>query len=485
MFKLIVKKEKDAKQKGITLIALIVTIIILIILAGITIATLTGEDGLIDNANNAKEETEIANEKEIVDRATINAMGNNKRGNIVREELQDELDRITKVGDTEVEDNGEEFNVVFTQTQRYYTVNKDGDIIEEGKIVVDKYPGDITVGENGEELDGSEEHPYEIWCIEDLVEWSQNYNRYISSNIILGKTLNFNSNNSYSNGKMLGCESIEELKELLTNTEGTGFTPIKDFWGTFDGQFNEIQNIYINKTGHAGFFELIRTATIKNFGITGKIIGTEHVGGITARASNSPNQEPIIKNCYNKSNVIIKGIPEGSSVGGICGTASNEVTVINCYNAKEAKIEGNNWVGGIIGAASTSYASPYIYNSYNLGNIKGGSRTGGIIGYVADHAECINVYSTGNITGDIVGGIIGSAMYNNSAVNKFENCYFLKSDTVDKSSGKNIVVDAKMLEKLTNTEIDEINNYIQTNKETTEEWKKWKLEGNNLSFIFD
>ena len=111
------------KERGITLIALIVTIIVLIILAGITIATLTGEDGIINNANNAKEETEIANEKEIVDRATISAMGNNSRGNIVEDELQDELDRITKVGDTEVEDSGEEFNVVFTQTQRYYTVN--------------------------------------------------------------------------------------------------------------------------------------------------------------------------------------------------------------------------------------------------------------------------------------------------------------------------------------------------------------------------
>ena len=60
------------KEKGITLIALIVTIIVLIILAGITIATLTREDGITNNANNAKEETEIANEKEIVDRATIN-----------------------------------------------------------------------------------------------------------------------------------------------------------------------------------------------------------------------------------------------------------------------------------------------------------------------------------------------------------------------------------------------------------------------------
>ena len=97
------------KEKGITLIALIVTIIVLIILAGITIATLTREDGITNNANNAKEETEIANEKEIVDRATINAMGNNKRGNIVKDELQDELDRITKVGNTEDDKNNNKF----------------------------------------------------------------------------------------------------------------------------------------------------------------------------------------------------------------------------------------------------------------------------------------------------------------------------------------------------------------------------------------
>ena len=95
------------KEKGITLIALIVTIIILIILAGITIGVLTGDDGLIGNVNNAKEQTEIANEKEIVDRATINAMGNNPRGNIVEDELQNELDKITNVGDTDVEDNGD------------------------------------------------------------------------------------------------------------------------------------------------------------------------------------------------------------------------------------------------------------------------------------------------------------------------------------------------------------------------------------------
>jgi len=47
------------KEKGITLIALVITIIILLILAAITIALLTGENGILTKAIKAKEETEI------------------------------------------------------------------------------------------------------------------------------------------------------------------------------------------------------------------------------------------------------------------------------------------------------------------------------------------------------------------------------------------------------------------------------------------
>ena len=46
------------KQKGITLIALIVTIIILLILAGVTIGILMGENGILNKADNASEETD-------------------------------------------------------------------------------------------------------------------------------------------------------------------------------------------------------------------------------------------------------------------------------------------------------------------------------------------------------------------------------------------------------------------------------------------
>ena len=42
------------KQRGITLIALVITIIVLLILAGVTIATLGGEDGILKNAKKAE-----------------------------------------------------------------------------------------------------------------------------------------------------------------------------------------------------------------------------------------------------------------------------------------------------------------------------------------------------------------------------------------------------------------------------------------------
>ena len=59
-------KENHKKEKAITLIALVITIIILLILAGISIATLTGENGVLNKANTAGEETKKKNYEEIL-----------------------------------------------------------------------------------------------------------------------------------------------------------------------------------------------------------------------------------------------------------------------------------------------------------------------------------------------------------------------------------------------------------------------------------
>ena len=52
------------RNRGITLIALVVTIIVLLILAGISIAMLTGQNGILNRASEAKEKTRVAQEDE-------------------------------------------------------------------------------------------------------------------------------------------------------------------------------------------------------------------------------------------------------------------------------------------------------------------------------------------------------------------------------------------------------------------------------------
>ena len=53
------------RERGITLIALVVTIVVLLILAGVSIATLTGQNGILTQATKAKEETQQAKEEEL------------------------------------------------------------------------------------------------------------------------------------------------------------------------------------------------------------------------------------------------------------------------------------------------------------------------------------------------------------------------------------------------------------------------------------
>ena len=67
------KTKAFKSTRGITLIALVVTIIILLILAGVSIAMLTGNNGVLTQGKRAKEETEIAEEKEAISLA-MNAL---------------------------------------------------------------------------------------------------------------------------------------------------------------------------------------------------------------------------------------------------------------------------------------------------------------------------------------------------------------------------------------------------------------------------
>ena len=85
------QKQKN-KQRGITLIALVVTVIVLIILAGVSIAMLVGENGIITQAQTAKEETKNASLKEELSIKVVESL--NMAGKIDIEKLNSSLAKV-------------------------------------------------------------------------------------------------------------------------------------------------------------------------------------------------------------------------------------------------------------------------------------------------------------------------------------------------------------------------------------------------------
>ena len=65
-------------NKGITLIALVITIIVLLILAGVSIAMLTGNNGILSQATKATSETQVGAAEEAIKLAVANIIAENE-----------------------------------------------------------------------------------------------------------------------------------------------------------------------------------------------------------------------------------------------------------------------------------------------------------------------------------------------------------------------------------------------------------------------
>ena len=86
------KKESKRKEHGITLIALVITIIVLLILAGVSIAMLTGENGILSRVQNASRET---GEASVIEQARLDILAKQTEESgrtIYKEELKEILD---------------------------------------------------------------------------------------------------------------------------------------------------------------------------------------------------------------------------------------------------------------------------------------------------------------------------------------------------------------------------------------------------------
>ncbi len=151
-------KCKNFNEKGITLIALIVTIIVLLILSAVVLIMLAGKNSILRRAETANEEYEIGAEKEQVDIAQISL----KNETDVKEETWEKLianTKATKITETD-------YIIKFNNSGRLYWVKADKE---------SSYMGKDQENEFREiEQDGTKEKPYVINTIEDLVDFSNN-----------------------------------------------------------------------------------------------------------------------------------------------------------------------------------------------------------------------------------------------------------------------------------------------------------------------
>lgn len=402
------------KNKGITLIALIITIVVLLILVAVSVNVLIKSNliGIAEKTVKKDSDATIFEEVKIAYAGALTGqyLENAPFAEIMRRELAKKDDKTEVLGERE--------NII-VKYKEHEIILKDGKLTEENQVkqVTDTTPGELAGN-------GTEEDPYLVQSIEDLVAFSNNVNNgtsYEGKYVNLERTLDFKSEKSYVNPS--------NMNALIT---GSGFTPIGGknlkfeyssgtaeafgegrftgnfFKGTFNGNGNYIKNLYVNGASDesnsygyvAGLFG-VNAGTIKNLNVTGEVKGT---------MSNS------------------KSIEESTfGVGGIAGGNVDNGTIENCSNY--ATIKANASVICHAGAAGITAGNYYsnVLNCKNYGNVTitdpGGESNylyglGGIVAGTYGKSninECTNygtIENLGTNGAGGIGGLIGAASGN-------------------------------------------------------------------------
>ncbi len=154
------KVQKDEKKtfqldvvekSGITMIALVITIIVLLILAAISVTTLTGENGILTKAQEAKIATEKAAIEEQLRLAQLSAKMKAMGDSISMQDILDELDKAG-VDYEVIEGEGGGTTIIIGGEYIYDIIEKEGDVDFEPQGTVDKpMPQILTLEANYEE----------------------------------------------------------------------------------------------------------------------------------------------------------------------------------------------------------------------------------------------------------------------------------------------------------------------------------------------
>ncbi|MBP3831620.1 MAG: hypothetical protein ILA02_04525 [Clostridia bacterium] len=133
-------KLRNKRNNGITLIALVITIIVLLILAAISITMLTGDNSILKRAVDAKERTELSSLKEEAQMVMLNrvtektTLGSNTK--TLKEDLESGISNATVESINKTEEFEGLTDVYYvSKNGQYVTIYEDGDI-EDGQVEI-------------------------------------------------------------------------------------------------------------------------------------------------------------------------------------------------------------------------------------------------------------------------------------------------------------------------------------------------------------
>lgn len=476
------------KEKGITLIALVITIIVLLILAAVSIATLTGENGILGKGTKATEETKKATAKEIL-AITLLGAGQEKYTNsdynqnewldtYIKEQNKEhdinidgdivyidgwgfEIDRSIPTIKEELGQNGKDTSIRINLKQAISVQNKKIKIEiiankEIKTIKVNEETITVPVKENGKytiEKEVQESGNYEITAIANDDKWNtatievtEEIPIYDKEDMALFRDL-VNAGNTFE-GKTVVLKNDIDLEGSPTNQWTPIGTADTQFQGIFDGSNKTIKGLYMDRGDlrDLGLFYTAPKAEVKGVKIENCYINSTwnnttksgYVGGICGDSIGRVKQCSVTGTLsfnYGENVTVNTWL---LAIGGIAGYAVNDTKIEECYNGanllvsvkKSSNIATQVRAGGIVSSAK----SANIKNCYNTGNITTITTStqencwkGGILGLLENYTLNIeDSYNLGTINeGGDVGGILG--LKGNGSTIHINNCYYLNT----------------------------------------------------------
>ena len=395
------------KNKGITLIALVITIIVLLILAGVTIASLSGDNGIIKRAVEGKDRTKIAEIEEMSkqvktevfmeefivpedmsDNPYYQGIDNNCDKIIQKTELAEAIRRRNK-------GSIRKGNKVILADKKYeIIVTKDLDIkvqkykepkLNVGEIGLSYYMEDKKENEPIEidlYFDVKREYPFfdeflreylkdktteeieEIafnWTDKTTQEEKDNSKNYALEGFKYGRYADYNE------FLILSCFDNEKLKEEYVNsiTKGKNFEELKEMVVLYG-------NMLTNSYGYFGDVEYLSYDNMieklikdnNNWGNNPKVSNKEEL----IKVNNCLNEEEFIKkkiiaNSYNTDYAMKINVSNNNAFG-VCHNISNDTPLFDeGMYANYSLVDSGNYTFDIVGGTGE-------HGTYTISNVK-------------------------------------------------------------------------------------------------------------------